>query len=153
MTALVTIRQLPEWCMSPLKPRREWLNLLLDFCTLFSGTENPFSCNDLNCECRDRSLFFLCHLPKLGPVGVGREAISLCSLPTHARMYLCGVITVLNQLSLLSFQDGICTSRSETLFCQQLRMFPCMWGKVLLFTWWGLATAVKSMLCTSLDLE
>lgn len=71
-------------------------------------------------------------------VGVGRAAISLCSLPTHARMYLCDVITVLNQLNLIPFQDNICPSRSETLFCQQLRMFSCVWGKVLLFAWWGL---------------
>lgn len=29
--------------MSPLKPWREWLNLLLDLCTLFSGTQKIHS--------------------------------------------------------------------------------------------------------------
>lgn len=92
--------------MIPLKPWMEWLNLLLDFCTLFSSTQKIHSLVIiLTVNVGTTAWFFLCqgYLPKLSTVGVGREAISLCSLPSHARMYLCDVITVLNQLNLLPF--------------------------------------------------
>lgn len=37
----------------------------------------------------------------------------MCSLPTHTRIHLHDVVTVLNPLILLPFQDGVCTARSQ----------------------------------------
>lgn len=103
--------------MKPLKPWREWLNLLLESLILFSCRQRVRSLVTIWTVNVYTAVCFLCqgYLPKLGLLGKRRRFCKVSYLFFYIEfpylLYLHNVVTLLNWLILHPFQDWVCTTR------------------------------------------